>query len=363
MAYTFNNDLLLSDADLAQAKKDFPHVAYALVNPALNEFFAPIDRRANAAKRRSRQWGVVAVALATLALMLAAGEVLYHDFDKGYIRLIAAIGAIAGISSVVIGVFGVMFRARKMQWLADRLTTERLRQFHFQHYVAYGANVLAGAVHDDAAKAYLSQRDEDYRRFKSDFIDHAEKNLCHLVEADDPGEGMLFPECDTCVSADAPNLEEYFEAYKILRFDRQIGYCDLMLRDKGVFWKYAPVRQAKIIGAVAMFCVFAILGLHGLVFIGALADIPEMKSPEIHVAAIWAAIIALAARTIEEGFQPETEVERLRQYRLSLKRIFKRFQSADDVSDKIRAMTDLEKLAFEEMILFLRGNYEAQYVM
>ena len=78
---------------------------------------------------------------------------------------------------------------------------------------------------------------------------------------------------------------------------------------------------------------------------------------------IWSAIIALAARTIEEGFQPETEVERLRQYRLSLRRIYERFSGADDPEEKLEAMTDLEKLAFEEMILFLRGNYEAQYVM
>lgn len=362
MAYAFNHDLLLGEADLAEAKRDFPRVGFALHNAALNAAFQPIDRRANAAKRRSRQWGVLAVLLATFALMLAGAEVLYHGADKNVVRFLAAIGAIAGIASVVIGVFGVMFRARKMRWLADRLVTERLRQFHFQHYVAYGREIIAGTKSEEAARAYLARRDADFAVFKAQFVDHADEKLHHLVEAEDPGEGLLFPERATLDQFD-PALEEYFRAYTVLRFNRQIAYCDLMLRERGVFWTYAPVRQARIIGAVAMACIFAILVLHGLVFIGALADIAWMKGPFIHVAAIWSAIIALAARTIEEGFQPETEVERLRQYRLSLTRIYHRFQTDADIDDKIAAMSDLERLAFGEMVLFLRGNYDAQYVM
>lgn len=363
MAYTFNHDLLLSEADVSEAEKDFPNVVFALHDPALKTLFGPIDAQANAAKRKSRQWGVLAVALATFALMLAGAEVLYHDFNKGIVRLLAALGAIAGIASVVIGVFGVMFRARKLRWLADRLSTERLRQFHFQHYVAFAPEIIDGAANEDAARAYLRRRADNFQEFKNEFVDHADERLHHLVEAEDPGEGLLFPKRDLDVAAGSPNLDEYFRAYTVLRFDRQIAYCDLMLRERGGFWNYAPVKQAKIISAVAMFCVFAILVLHGLVFVGALADVRWMKGPPIHVAAIWSAIIALAARTIEEGFQPETEIERLRQYRLSLKRIFERFSSTDDPNEKLRAMMDLEKLSFEEMVLFLRGNYEAQYVM
>jgi hypothetical protein len=363
MAYTFNHDLLLGEADLAEAEKDFPHVAFALRHATLNELFQPIDKRANAAKRKSRQWGVIAVLMATVALMLAAAEVLYHDMDKSMVRLIAAIGATAGIASVLIGVFGVMFRARKLRWLADRLTTERLRQFHFQHYVAYAREVLAGAADADAARDYLETRERNFQRFKRKFLDEVDENLHRLVEAEDPGEGLLFADRTSEINLASPHLQEYFQAYEVLRFDRQIDYCNLMLREKGAFWTYAPVRQAKIISAVATVCVFAILALHALVFVGALGDVRWMKGPEIHVGAIWSAIVALAARTVEEGFQPETEVERLRQYRLSLKRVHDRFRRATDTADKLKAMNDLERLAFEEMILFLRGNYEAQYVM
>ncbi len=363
MAYTFNHDLLLGDADLEQAKQDFPNVAFALSNPALNEVFRPIDRRAIADKTRSRRWGVAAVALATFSLMLAAAEVLYHGAHKDIIRLVAAIGAIAGIASVLIGVFGVMYRDRKLQWLADRLSTERIRQFHFQTYAAYAGEIIDGAGNEDAEQAFLARRADEFAAFKASVIDRAREELCTVVEAEDPGEGLFFPERESPIDPASPHLAEYFRAYTVLRFNRQIGYCDHMLRENAGLWKHAPIRQSKIIGAVAMFCVFAILALHALVFTGALADIRWMKGPEIHVLAIWSAILALAARTIEEGFQPETEIERLRQYRLSLKRIFHRFNRASDPRDKFRAMLDLEKLSFEEMVLFLRSNHEAKFVM
>jgi hypothetical protein len=185
----------------------------------------------------------------------------------------------------------------------------------------------------------------------------------HLVHAEDPGPGVLVEASEAEIDLASPHLAEYFRAFEMLRFDRQIAYCEYMLRDKGGFWKHLPRQQARIIGGVAMFSVFAILALHASVFVGALTDIRWMKGPEIHVLAICAAIIALAARTIEEGFQPETEIERLRQYRLALKRIFNRFKSATDPREKVKAMLDLEKQSFEEMVLFLRTNHEAQFVM
>ena len=148
-----------------------------------------------------------------------------------------------------------------------------------------------------------------------------------------------------------------------MRFDRQISYCNLILRERKGFWKHAPVRQAQILGGIALAAVFGILVLHGLVFAGAVANIAWMKGPLVHVFAIWAAIIALAARTFEEGFQPEREIERMRQYRLSLQRIYARFEAGETPHEKLAAMRDLEKLTYQEMVLFLKSNYEAQFVM
>ena len=363
MAYVFNTDLLLNDPDQDEARKEFPNIFFALSNPELRAAFRPFDERANKAKTRSRKWGVIAVLLATGALLLAGGEMLFHGLPKGQVRLIAAIGGVAGIVSVLIGVFGIMFRERKMRWLADRLATERIRQFHFQSFV-FGVNeILKGAKDKTAADAFIKKRTDEFTKFESELLANVDSKLKDIVHHDHDEEGFIFGE-DAPSAPDAdPHLDEFFRAYVLFRFDRQISYCNLILREGEGFWKHAPSQQAKIFGGIALACVFGILVLHGLVFFGAIANIAWMKGPLVHVFAIWAAIVALSARTFEEGFQPEREIERMRQYRLALKRIYGRFQKAPNTNAKLAAMADLEKLSYEEMVLFLKGNYEAEFIM
>ena len=168
MSYVFNTDILLNEADREEARREFPHVYFALDNASLRETFAPFDARANLSKTRSRRWGVVAVLLATAALLLAGGEMLYHHLPKYQLRLLAGIGGVAGIVSVVIGVFGIMYRKRKMRWLADRLATERLRQFHFQTFVAGAADILRGA-RDEAARPLAAYRADELARMQRNF--------------------------------------------------------------------------------------------------------------------------------------------------------------------------------------------------
>lgn len=363
MTYTFNSDILLGEQDRAEARREFPNIAYSLEHETLCEVFAPVDDRANTSKTRSRRWGVFAVLLATAALMLAAGEMLYHDLPKTQVRIIAAIGGVAGIVSVIIGVYGVMFKEKKMRWLRDRLSTERMRQFHFQHYAAHAVEILAGAKDPTRMDAYLSKREKDFEAFKNHYLNNADDHLMHMVEAEGVHEELMVEFIDKDIDPGDPHLSEYLTAYERLRFDRQIGYCNYVLRNKEGFWQSAPVRLAHWLETIGLSCVFIILVLHALVFMGAIANIPWMKGPMIHVLAIFAAIIALSARTFEAGFQPEREIERMRQYRLSLTRIHDRFKAAPTPREKIWAMRDLEKLAHEEMVLFLRGNYEAKFVM
>ncbi len=88
-----------------------------------------------------------------------------------------------------------------------------------------------------------------------------------------------------------------------------------------------------------------------------------MKSSFIHVLTAWAALLSLFARTYQEGFQPQRELERMRQYRLALRRIYARFRNAGSVEAKIDAMREMEKMSYEEMLLFLKSNYEAEFIM
>jgi len=363
MAYAFNNDIFLGESDRETAKRAFPAVYFALDNPALREIFETHDGRANRAKTRSRRWGVAAVALATFALMIAASSSLYSGLGEEAKRAIAIAGAAAGISGVLIGSFGVMFRDRKLRWLTDRLATERMRQFHFQHFASHGALILKGAEDEEAARAYIALRDRDFELFKANFLSRLEDEFHAIVESDDPGEGLLFDFAKNQPRGDEPHLEEYYRAYELLRFQRQIDYCNLLLSEQRSMWKHSPARQARVFSAVAFTCLAIILALDSLVFLGSIADLAFLGAPIFSVAGIWMAFLALSVRTVEEGLQPGTEVERMRQYRIALNRSHARFRAAKTPDDKIEPMMDLENAAFEEMLPFLKTNFEARFVM
>jgi hypothetical protein len=363
MAYAFNNDIFLTEADRETSQRAFPNVYFALDNPALREIFQVHDKRANQSKSRARSWGVVAVALATLALMIAASSTLYADFPHEWKRAISILGAFCGIASVAIGYFGVMFRGRKLLWLTDRLATERLRQFHFQHFAAHGGAILRGVGDPEAMKAYIARRDRDFERIRIDFLARLEDEFHAIVEAEDPDSGLLFDFTADLPDADDPHLDEYYRAYEILRFRRQIDYCNLLLSEGRNFWKHAPARQARFFGAVGLTCLVVILSLDSLVFMGSILDLPFLAAPIFSVGGVLIAFFALGARTIEDGLQPGVEAERMKQYRIALNRSHVRFRNAKKPAEKIEPMIDLENAAYEEMIPFLKTNYEATFVM
>ncbi len=363
MAYAFNNDIFLTDADRETAKRAFPNIFYALDNPALREIFEFHDVRANQSKTRSRRWGVAAVALATAALMIAASSTLYAGLHNETKRALSIIGAFCGIASVAIGYFGVMFRGRKLLWLTDRLATERLRQFHFQHFAAHGGAIVNGVRDDDARAAYIVNRDRDFERFKADFLARLEDEFHAIVEAEDPGGGLLFDLTADLPDADDPYLDEYYRAYELLRFQRQIDYCNLLLSEKRGFWRHAPARQARFFGAVGLSCLVIILSIDTLVFMGSIANLPFLAAPIFSVAGVLIAFFALAVRTIEDGLQPGVEAERMRQYRIALNRSHARFRGAKTPAAKIEPVIDCENASFEEMLPFLKTNFEATFVM
>ncbi|MFN0023922.1 MAG: hypothetical protein ACKVS5_08480 [Parvularculaceae bacterium] len=363
MAYAFNNDLFFSEADRSLAKRAFPRIAYALDNPSLRKVFGEYDKRANGAKKRARRWGVIAVTLATTALMIAASSSLYSSYGANVSRALSIVGAFCGISSVTIGYFGVMFRGRKLRWLTDRLATERMRQFHFQHYAAHGGAILKGAKDEAAAQSYLNKRDRDFERFQVNFLARLEDEFHAIVEAEDSGEGLLFDFMTDIPPPDDPDLEEYYRAYESLRFQRQIDYCNLLLSETRSLWKNAPAKQARFFNGFGLTCLVVILSLDTLIFMGSIAGLPFLAAPIFSVAGVLIAFLALSARTIEEGLQPGTEVERMRQYRIALNRSLVRFKGTDAPDEKIEPMVDLENASYEEMLPFLKTNFEARFVM
>lgn len=361
--HAFNTDLLLDEADKAMASRDYPDLFFALNNPGLTDAFAQLDRRANRSKRRSRRSGVAAVVLATVALLAASAEHLYQGLPPGQLRAIAAIGNIFLAAGVVIGVFGIIQRGRKSRWLADRLAAERLRQFHFQHFVANAEAILAGAKDQEAARAYLEARADDFERFKKDYLGSIDEVLHAIVHEEDFDEGILQESAAMEVRSTDPHLDQYFSAYGRLRFDLQLNYCNHVLRESKGFWKRSAIRQAQAFETFGLAGVIGVLGLYGAILVGSFWGVERMQDDSVHVMAAWAAIVALAARTFEGGLQPKREVERMRQYRIQLRRVNARFRLAETPKAKIAAMQELERLTYQEMAIFLKSSYEAQFVM
>lgn len=363
VAQQFNSDLLESESDLETARRAFPRICFALDHPTLRMAFAEHDVRANLSKVRSRKWGVFAVGLATLALLLASANDLYADKGPMVVRLVSAVGAFAGVGSVLIAVMGVMYRKRKIRWLTDRLATERLRQFHFQHYVAHGQEIVEASGDPEKIKAFLEKRDSNFEKLRAGLLSRLEAEFHSLVEADDLGDGVYFPKPVPLTGGDPKVLDEYFHAYETLRFRRQVDYCNLLLSERRSIWKNAPARQAKLFAALAMGFVMLILLIDVATFVLALADNLLFNAPLFQFGAMAAAFLALSIRTLEEGFQVESEVARMRGYRQAINRFYSRFKSTNDPNEKIEAMREMERVSYDEMVTFLKSHNDAEFVM
>lgn len=363
MNYAFNSDLLITDADRSAAASAFPHIAYALDHAALRRLFDEHDRSANLSKSRSRQWGVLAVLLATFALLLSAASSLYADAGKLVISILGGIGALAGLASVAIGLFGVMYRRRKIRWLTDRLATERMRQFHFQHYAAHARMIVAGARDPVVAETYVAKRGRDFEAFRAKILMRLDPEFHALIDNVDPGDGALFEHDRGGLLDTDPVVREYFDAYDTLRIRRQLDYCNLVLSEDRSLWKHAPARQQKVFGAIGFVCLALVLSFDIVQFGGAMFYEPLLENDILQIAAIWAAFLALAVRTLEQGFQADNEVARMTQYRFGVSRAANRFGESNAVADKFSAMDALEKASFEEMVLFLHTNNRARFVM
>lgn len=367
MTYPFNSDVLITEADRKTARTAFPLVAFALDHAALREAFGTHDETANLSKSRSRKWGVAAVFLATFALLLSAASGLYADKGKLVISILGAVGALSGLASVAIGFLGVMYRSRKLRWLTDRLATERIRQFQFQHYAAHAAMIIGGARDPATAEAYVQVRARDFEAFRANVLVRLDPEFHALVDNVDPGDGVLCPpprgqNRDSLDLGDEA-VRQYFEAYESLRIRRQLDYCNLVLSEDRNIWKNAPVRQQKVFGAFGMICLGAVLAFDIVQFGGAIFYEPLLENDILQIAAIWAAFLALSVRTLEEGFQSDSEVSRMTQYRFGVSRAAARFAEADTAAQKFAAMDTLEKASFEELVLFLHSNHRARFVM
>lgn len=361
--YPFNDDLLVTAEAQAAAKQYYGVIYEALYHPELIDAFRRKDKAANEAKRKSRQWGLIAVALVTVALLLASSESLIGEPHGGETHAIgqwiAFASGVAGALGTIIGCFGVLFADSKRHWLESRLTTERLRQFHFQSLLALAPEIEA-AVRSNDWTAFKQRRAAEFLRFREDVLARIPVIYDNIVNDGAEAEPWLFAELEHLGADAEPVLDELLAAYRRLRIDRQVQYASYKLQRTPALLSNLPLTQARFLDNGALACVLGLVLLHCLIIVGVFAKL-DLKI--VHVVAIWVAIVALALRTAEEGLKPHREVERYRDYRSALRSIDRKFAQAPTGRAKLEAMADIEVLTYDEMLNFIKSNHDARFVM
>lgn len=365
---TFNSDLLLYKEDQEAEFKARPDVFFASYHKALCDKFEPIDKEANAFKKKSRAWGLAAVLLVAASIMGAAAEPFYHDSP---LKLVIAGGAaLAGIVGALIGVIGVYFSHAKRRWLEKRMITERMRQLHFQMLIAWAPRIAAGAADPARQEEFIRERDKRLDEFAHEYISNREIAFTSAVADENCERAWMFKELGerdawrTAVNAASGKaMDQLIESLRLRRLKHQEGYAISKLSDdSSSFWR-SPLVQVSVFASLALVCVGVLVGLDMLMLIGVLASIEDAWAKLLHMLTIWSAVIALALRTVEDGLRSHAEVERYEHYRSSLGQIAKRFEEEKDAAGKLTVLAQVEDLAYGEMVNFLKANKAARFVM
>jgi hypothetical protein len=371
--HKFNDDLLLAPKDRQFAARKYPTIFHVLDHPELRQLFSRYDQPANAAKSTGRWFGLGAIGLVFIALLIASTEhphELPADALSFFERLRypqtiwALISAVCGIAGGLMGGLGALYARRKRRWLHHRLMTERIRQFHFQTFIFRVREILQSLQSEDAKADFASSRNGWLEIFKMQFVGKLDSEFSKMISEN--GAEMALHEDRKRAPAipETPELDPLFKAYRELRIEHQIGYVNYNLTPDGRIFSSIPRSQAEVLANFGFLCIVGLCAVHILVLLVVLVPSDLGKYGWLFpIAAIWIALAALAGRAIEQGLQPEREVERYQQYGSGLRAVRDRFDRAQTPAEKLQIMIEMEQLAFDEIRNFLITNDRSRFVM
>jgi len=384
--HIFNDDLLANTGDRKAAQELYPTIQHVLYHQELIDFFKKYNDRADIAKKTSRTWGKWAIALGATAIALAAIEIIVEiAAPSPWPLFIGAVAATCGVSSVAIGAFGVLFGWRKRQWLHNRFMGERIRQFHFQSFIALLPEIVGSLSGngDKAANAkaeFEAGRRKLFLQFKNEFERNLDGQFTSVIGPYSEAEWWLHKSERTFSPANHQrDLEPLFTAYRHLRIKHQLGYANFKLQSDHKIFSAMPVRQAEILENISKAGIPWLLLIHvsvlvivlstfgvlvlGVPLVSAVSDAASLISIVFSVAIIVIAVVALSARAFQQGLQPEREIERYQQYRSAVQSILEQFDEVDTPSQKIRVMRQMERIAFDEMRNFVRTHDRSSFAI
>jgi hypothetical protein len=374
----FNDDLLLHEADRKIAARRYSSIYHVLDHPELRELFVRFDKPATQAKRNGLKAGFWAIGLGFLALAIAASELLNlrpmvdttDTHTEGWISVSLAIfSGLCGLLSFLIGTLGVLSAGRKRKWLQGRLLTERTRQFHFQMLVLRLPEILASLKSETAKAKFLAARGLWFESFKARLEGKVDSVYASTIREQERLDVWLHDELKSdyaLLNERKDDLEPVFSAYRELRILHQLDYSDYKLQDDHRLISHLPRRQLSLLSHLAFVWLILLFLMHAGVLFGAVVPIhpfAAFHSPEAIVTIIWLALAALATRAVEEGLQPERELERYQHYRSAVRAILDRYDDTTNLRSKLEVMQEMERLVFDEMRNFLISSERARFVM
>jgi hypothetical protein len=370
LEHRFNDDLLISEHDQQLAQAEYREIYHVLDHPELRNEFLRYDRVASSAKLWVQRSGLLAVVLATFALVSSAVRPfvgLIPNAPEWVLKTLFWF-EVGGIIGLIIAAGGLVLARQKKRWLEARMMAEVLRLWHFQLLICRGKEIDAScnAANQGEPAAYRAARARAFDAFIREWNGTLDSHLIQLIESPEAGYQLLHEE-RTEYAPDSPVVKKVFSAYKSLRFRHQENYASHKLQkttDKplNILQWPAAVLQERM-QALASFCLIGSLVCSLVIVIGHLSEWEFANTPGWPVGIITLLILNVATRAVQDGLAAPEELQRYNDYAGKTRYLLQRFDDTHNPAEKIEMMGEMERAAFEELKGFLRAQFEARFIV
>jgi hypothetical protein len=370
LEHRFNDDLLISEHDQQLAKTEYREIYHVLDHPSLRDEFLRYDSVANSGKLWVQRIGLLAVLLATTALLSSALTPLVGLMPDAPTWISSALfyAEVGGVFGTVIAAGGLWIAGQKKKWLEARMMAEVLRLWHFQSLICRGKEIDAScnAANQSEPAAYRAARDRSFKAFMREWDGTLDSHLTKLIESPEAGYQLLHEE-PTKYAPDSPAVEKVFSAYKSMRFRHQDNYATHKLQKttskpfRILKWPAAILQERT--QALASFCLIGSLVCSFVIVVGHLMGTEFAHHLGWPAGIITLLILNVATRAVQDGLAAPEELQRYNDYAGKTRYLLQRFDDSRDVDEKLLMMGEMERAALEELKGFLRANFEARFIV
>jgi hypothetical protein len=360
-------------ATAPEARK--PSIQFAFHFPELLARFREADAVAGRARDHNRRLGIAGIVLVLFALLYAAWAPLLQaaiaphpaeprpagaaaPVDYGPMTMLGVTVAGLGLGGTVMGLAGLRRASARRRWLAARFTTETLRLFHFRYIASRVADIETAAHRPELQAAYVAERLEAFRTLERTVIDDERAGFDASIGLQpwDP----FAPVVEQVPVGMATVVDDLSAAWRAIRFDWQLTYCNAKLSHDRTGGRMSSLQQEHAFSRFGWLCIGVVVVLH-VVFV--VVQLRHGHLAWLEPAVLSTALLALAARALEDGLKPQREVERYEQYRANIAVARQRLDAEPRFETKLEIIRAFEQVSLEEMRTFLRTHATARYLL